>query len=181
MTRFLLVLVLVLAVALGALACDSSGGADSLDTGAPPEDAGNLVPDIGAPGPDAAATDLVVAPDLVLLPDLPIVLDVAADLPPAVDVPAWADTVDGYTGATPQGQIVDEAHTGWKDPRCWDCHVADDHSMAFDPYGCTDCHGRNGAQDGHGETANCLDCHDADQHGAEGFPGPLSCRVCHPN
>jgi hypothetical protein len=90
--------------------------------------------------------------------------------------------VDAVTGAT-QKLLLDETHAGWQNPGCWNaagCHVADDHNEGLDPYLCVSCHGTNGAPAGHGQTT-CAGCHlSPEDHPAEGFPTPLSCRTCHP-
>ncbi len=72
-------------------------------------------------------------------------------------------------------------HEGWGNPGCWgsDCHTDDDtHNSELQPYECVDCHGKNGAPDGHGGATPCGDCH-SEIHGKDGFPDPESCNACH--
>lgn len=73
-------------------------------------------------------------------------------------------------------------HEGWGNPGCWgkDCHDDETaHNSDLLPYECVECHGRNGASDGHGGDTPCGECHDA-IHGNNGFPDPDSCLTCHP-
>ena len=78
----------------------------------------------------------------------------------------------------PQPPILAPGHTGWREPKCLDCHTPDGHNGGLGPYQCAECHGNNGAPHGHGGGGNCA-CH-GDKHGADGFPRPSSCLVCHP-
>ena len=84
--------------------------------------------------------------------------------------------VDSGPPETPQ---LTEAHPGWKDPLCLDCHTTDDHNTGLVPYECVACHDVNGAPPGHGQTDGCDSCHGT-PHGSDGFPVPDSCVVCHP-
>jgi hypothetical protein len=77
----------------------------------------------------------------------------------------------------------DSGHTGWQQPNCLQsgCHDQG-HNGATMPYECADCHGDNGAPEGHG--AGCgtdLTCHGGQDHGgaAAGFPPPEACEACH--
>lgn len=88
--------------------------------------------------------------------------------------------VDTVTGATKL--ILTDAHPGWNQPKCWDCHTADDHNDGKDPYLCIGCHGTDGAPhlpSGHTGTPPCLGCHGTVTHQGDGFPDPLSCTSCH--
>jgi hypothetical protein len=74
-------------------------------------------------------------------------------------------------------------HSGWQHADCFEsgCHQ-EGHNGASAPYECADCHGDNGAPQGHG--AGCgtdLTCHGGEDHGGEaaGFPAPESCETCH--
>ena len=90
---------------------------------------------------------------------------------------------DGSGGAEGGGNTLDSGHPGWDHPDCFEsgCHT-EGHNGASAPFECVDCHGSNGAPDGHG--AGCgsdLTCHGGQDHGGEaaGFPAPESCESCH--
>ena len=110
-------------------------------------------------------------------------VDVIADNDTLVDPGVAPDVarelgVDTVTGATKL--ILDNTHSGWGNPKCWDCHTADEHNDGKDPYLCIGCHGKNGAPKvpaGHSGTPPCSGCHTP--HSNEGFPDPLSCQSCH--
>ena len=79
------------------------------------------------------------------------------------------------------GVTLDSDHEGWQAPGCWgsNCHAkGDTHHSDLNPYQCVECHGDNGAPDGHTDHTPCADCHDA-PHGSDGFPDPESCQTCH--
>ena len=154
------------------LSCESSNG-----TATDEHVAADVAQDPGSAN-DVASTD----PGSV--PDEGSSSDVAQD--PGSDWDAKVDTVSGATKLI----LDDSNHThhmndqdSWRNPNCWACHTEDSHNEALDPYLCVTCHGRNGAEDGHGGATPCSGCHDvttlATPHAAEGFPDPSSCQTCH--
>lgn len=92
---------------------------------------------------------------------------------------ACGDKTETAESGEESAEQLTSSHPGWQDPACLGCHTADDHNTGLSPYQCADCHGTNGAPGGHGETSGCDSCH-SDPHGADGFPVPDSCLVCHP-
>jgi hypothetical protein len=80
-----------------------------------------------------------------------------------------------------EGAALGSDHPGWGDPGCFGngCHDRDaTHHSDLQPYECVECHGDNGAPDGHGGATPCADCH-GQPHGNDGFPDPESCQTCH--
>ncbi len=106
------------------------------------------------------------------------VLPLIAALALAGCFPYYGQPSSSSDSGTDGGGLT-STHTGWKDPACWDCHVEDSHNAGLDPYGCTGCHGTNGARRGHTDATPCSQCH-GHPHGDDGFPDPTSCQTCHP-
>lgn len=80
--------------------------------------------------------------------------------------------------------ILTDNHTGWKNPRCTQCHTLPVQShTAVKPPECAPCHGANGACDpqsaagdiDHDTTDECLDCH-REKHD---FTRKADCTSCH--
>lgn len=176
-------------ISMSGWACSSGGssGEPEQDLASAQDLAGDstTVPDLAADdlgeSEVAAAVDVAqppvdVATDLTqpeIVPDVPPVEEIAE--PDVVDVTIpEPDVVDVTTAEAP---TLTSSHPGWKEPKCWNCHDADDHNTGLDPYVCAGCHGTNGAPKGHA-TSGCGGCHSG-KHGA-GFPAPISCLVCHP-
>jgi hypothetical protein len=99
----------------------------------------------------------------------------------------------GLVGAGPLGcdsgddaPQVSSSHPGWKKADCRACHNSG-HQKDHHPGECAECHGRNGAPDGHGGSTPCLNCHGAggtkpapSEHlSAAQLPDPEACLSCH--
>ncbi|BDY04182.1 cytochrome c3 family protein [Ferrimonas sp. YFM] len=106
---------------------------------------------------------------------------------------------------------LSEAHFGWKVANCGMCHTPKDmdygkhpslvDDRVIEPAKCAECHGNNGAPEGHDQKAGCYRCHfDMVGHGdaieanftahpfeklgkgqSATFPDPYSCVSCHAN
>jgi hypothetical protein len=88
--------------------------------------------------------------------------------------------IDDTSHDSTAGDLLTDAHDGWRDPSCWGCHdTATTHNASLDPYQCVTCHGSNGASGGHTDVTPCAECHQQ-PHAVAGFPDPESCLVCHP-
>jgi|GEM_PF-1662782 len=188
-TTFLLVLMLGLAL----VACGSGdGGQEANDTGNTNDTAADVTGDPGAtdvtadpgkadPGTDPGTPDVQPDPGTPDVPADTATPDVPTDTA-TLDVPTDTATPDVPvdTGAPdvapPDPPIVGTGHTGWREPKCFDCHDQAGHRAGLQPYQCAACHGRNGAPDGH-KDGNC-GCH-GNKHGFTA--APTSCVACHPN
>jgi len=76
---------------------------------------------------------------------------------------------------------LDSAHPGWGNPGCFGngCHdEGSTHHSDLRSFECVECHGNNGAPDGHGGSTPCSSCH-GEPHGQGGYPDPQSCETCH--
>lgn len=95
--------------------------------------------------------------------------------------PEPGDTSDTSDTGDTTGDELTDAHQGWRDPNCWDCHPpGSTHNSDKHPYECAGCHGSNGASVAHTDHTPCADCH-PDAHGDPfAFPDPESCQICHP-
>jgi hypothetical protein len=96
---------------------------------------------------------------------------------------AFTAALGPLAGCDESAPKVGSGHTGWQQPNCLQsgCHE-NGHHGADAPYECEECHGDNGAPEGHG--AGCgtdLTCHGGQDHGGEaaGFPPPEACEACH--
>ena len=76
------------------------------------------------------------------------------------------------TGCEEDAPQLGSGHPGWQTPDCRSCHSRA-HNADKVPGQCAECHGNNGAPEGHGETDGCDSCHadDIAWHGnADQFP-----------
>ena len=89
-------------------------------------------------------------------------------------------TETSETGDTTGSGWLDDAHQGWRDPLCWDCHdTKTTHNSDKAPYECVACHGTNGASAAHTTQTPCSGCHSSAHGGGDDFPDPDSCQTCH--
>lgn len=81
--------------------------------------------------------------------------ELSSPLPPELQFTPF-DINDAKAALTPD-------HFGWQQPDCGTCHSTEQGSghvtEAMSPFECAQCHGNNGAPDGHGETTTCGFCH----------------------
>lgn len=92
------------------------------------------------------------------------------------------DVADVITHATPRvpSMILEQVHSGWKNPACLDCHQ-NTHTSGYDSVDkCATCHGSNGAglMPTDHSFKGCVGCHGS-QHSALELTDDNQCRSCH--